>query len=39
MSFKYLICVDFEATCWEHNYTSYDKSDAEIIGGFRTKRN
>lgn len=29
---EYLVCVDFEATCWEHNYKSYDKSDAEIIG-------
>lgn len=37
MSIEYLICIDFEATCWEHNYTSYDKSNAEIIGSLHHK--
>lgn len=30
MSFKYLVCVDFEATGWEGYGTR--KEDAEIIG-------
>lgn len=30
MSFKYLICLDFEATCWSYDW----KDNAEIIGTF-----
>lgn len=32
-SFKYLICLDFEATCWPGKYTN--KENAEIIGKFK----
>lgn len=30
-SFEYLICLDFEATCWEVR----DSDKAEIIGNFK----
>lgn len=32
MSFKYLVCIDFEATCWPGKYTR--TNDAEIIGKY-----
>lgn len=36
MSFEYIICLDFEATCWENSALSCEqvlnKENSEIIG-------
>lgn len=34
-TFKYLICLDFEATCWARNE---NKENAEIIGKIGLKQ-